>query len=284
MNCMRRLHLLIWLLAFWAQVTYAQLKYPIVGTYKKKSAQGMAIFGDYAYLANEGGLCRILDLKKGKVLREFHFESSSKDNHVNSASFGKAIYKGTHVPLIYLSECMVKGRCFVERITADSSELVQTIQATKKGKIERMTDWVVDNERNCLYAITRNRKLVLDSVGNIKSYITKYRLPSVDEGKNIILAEQDVLDQFEVLFPNILQGCKIRGKYLYLVTGLQQTYSYSKESQRAIIVIDLQKKRIKKIKDLTYVTTNEPEDIDFYKGKCLMYCGQEGGLYEIKVK
>lgn len=284
MNCINRLFLLVWLLAFWGYVTFAQLRYPIVGTYKKKSAQGMAIYGDNAYLTNEGGLCRILDLKKGKVVREFQFESRSKDNHINSASFGKTFYNGSLEPLIYLSECMVNGRCFVERITADSSELVQTIQATKKGKIERMTDWVVDNEQNCLYAITRNRKLVLDSVGNIRSYITKYRLPSLNEGKEVSLTEKDVLDRFEVLFPNILQGCKIRGRYLYLVTGLQQTYGHQKDAQRAILVIDLKKKKLIKKVDLTYVTTNEPEDIDFYNGQCLLYCGQEGGIYRIKVK
>lgn len=36
--------------------------------------------------------------------------------------------------------------------------------------------------------------------------------------------------------------------------------------------------------DLTYVTTNEPEDIDFYKNKILLYCNGEGGIYELKFK
>lgn len=263
---------------------YSQLRYPIVGTYKKKSAQGMAIYGDTAYLMHDGGLCRVLDLKSGKVARDFNFQSSSKDNHINNACFGKTFYKGSKVPLVYLSECMGRGRCFVECITPDSSILVQTIQATKKGKIQRMTNWVVDNDRNYLYAITRNRNLVLDSIGNIRGYITKYRLPSITEGNEIALSEKDELDKFEVLFPNILQGSKIRGNLLYLVTGLAQSQSYRKDAKRAILVLDLKKKDIIRSIDLTYVSVNEPEDIDFYGNYALLYCGHEGGIYKIDIK
>ena len=274
---------LLTLLTICASV-YSQLRYPIVGTYKKKSAQGMAIYGDTAYLMHDGGLCRVLDLKSGNVVRNFNFQSSSKDNHINNACFGKTFYKGSKVPLVYLSECMKKGRCFVECITPDSSILVQTIQATKKGKIQRMTNWVVDKNKNFLYAITRNRNLVLDTIGNIRGYITKYRLPSLDEGNDVTLTEKDELDKFEVLFPNILQGCKIRGTHMYLVTGLQQSLSDRKDSKRAILVIDLIQKQLVESIDLTYVTVNEPEDIDFYYDKCLLYCGQEGGIYKIKLK
>ena len=28
----------------------------------------------------------------------------------------------------------------------------------------------------------------------------------------------------------------------------------------------------------------EPEDMDFYKGKWLLYCGGEGGIYELNIK
>ena len=40
-----------------------QLIYPVVGTYQGKSAQGMAIWGEDAYLFNNGGHCRVFDLK-----------------------------------------------------------------------------------------------------------------------------------------------------------------------------------------------------------------------------
>lgn len=39
-----------------------------------------------------------------------------------------------------------------------------------------------------------------------------------------------------------------------------------------------------KYNNLSYLTTNEPEDMDFYKGNALLYCGQEGGIYKLKLK
>ena len=71
---------------------------------------------------------------------------------------------------------------------------------------------------------------------------------------------------------------------MYIVTGLPETASHRRNSKRAIHVIDLEKKELVKTIDLTYVTTNEPEDIDFYNGKCLLYCGQNGGIYEVDLK
>ena len=42
-------------------IVKGNLAYPIVGTYKGKSAQGMAIWQNYAYLFNDGGHCRVLN-------------------------------------------------------------------------------------------------------------------------------------------------------------------------------------------------------------------------------
>ena len=55
-------------LLLYTNATFSQLIYPIVGTYNKKSAQGMAIHGDYAFLFNDGGGCRKLNLLSGKIL------------------------------------------------------------------------------------------------------------------------------------------------------------------------------------------------------------------------
>lgn len=43
---------------FFPLIIHAQLAYPIVGQYKNKSAQGMAIWGDNAYLMNVWGTKR----------------------------------------------------------------------------------------------------------------------------------------------------------------------------------------------------------------------------------
>lgn len=260
----------------------AQLQYPITGQYKKSSAQGMAIWGDNAYLMSDGGRCRVYNLKSARVTNEFMLASAAKDNHVNNACFGKAYGTENGTPLLYITECKNLFRCFVERIESGSSRLVQEIQAQEKGKVQKVLVWVIDAENNFLYGITRNGKK-LDSIGTVTNTITKYRLPKTEEGKEIVLNEKDVLDRFDVLFPNILQGAKIKGRYLYMVTGLQEPLFERQDAGRAVKMVDLKKKKLVKNIDLTYVTTNEPEDMDFYKRKALLYCGQNGGLYGLNL-
>lgn len=265
-----------------ALTSNAQLRYPVVGVYKKCSAQGMAIWNDLAFLMSDGGRCRVYNLESSKVTNEFMLASAYKDNHVNNACFGKEYSEKGSCPALYITECKNKYRCFVENISEDSSQLVQTIQAKENDKVLPVLIWVTDARNRFLYAVTRSGKR-LDSIGTVNNTITKYRLPLLQEGKEILLTEKDILDRFTIPFPNILQGAKIKGRYLYLVTGLQETSNARLDSKRAIKVIDLKTKTLKKNIDLTCVTMNEPEDMDFYKEKTLLYCGQNGGLYEIKM-
>lgn len=260
----------------------AQLRYPIVGTYKKKSAQGMAIYGYQAYLFSDGGLCRVYDFNNSKVVNEFKLSTSAPTNHVNNACFGIELGSYNQIPFIYITECKNKFRCFVEEILPDTTRLVQTISATNNGKPERVLVWAIDREHGLLYSVTRSDK-TLKSQGYSQNTITEYKLPNVSDGDEVVLREKDVLKRYVVQFPNILQGAKISKGKLYIVTGLQQSASHRLDAQRAIQVIDLKKGVLVKTIDLTYLTTNEPEDIDFYKGKALLYCGQEGGIYEIKL-
>lgn len=266
-----------------ASTLKAQLRYPVVGLYKKCSAQGMAIWNDRAFLMSDGGRCRVYDLKAAKVTNEFLLGSAYKDNHVNNACFGREYIEKGNYPILYITECKNQYRCFVENISENSSLLVQTIQAKEKGKVLPVLIWVTDSKNGFLYAVTRSGKK-LDTVGSVANTITKYRLPMLKEGNDILLTEKDILDRFVIPFPNILQGAKIRGHYLYIVTGLQETSNSRLDSKRAIKVIDLKTKTFKRDIDLTYVTMNEPEDVDFFKGEALLYCGQNGGLYEVKLK
>lgn len=261
----------------------AQLLYPIVGTYKKCSAQGMAIWNDQAFLMSDGGRCRVYNLKSAEVTNEFMLASTYKDNHVNNACFGCEYFEKGNYPVLYITECKKEYRCFVENILEDSTQLIQTIQAKEKDKVLPVLIWVTDAKDGFLYAVTRSGKK-LDSIGSVANTITKYRLPKLKEGKEVLFTEKDVLDRFVISFPNILQGAKIKGYYLYIVTGLQETLNSRQDSKRAIKIIDLRTQTLKRNVDLTCMTTNEPKDMDFYKGKALLYCGQNGGLYEVKIR
>ena len=274
--------ILIFIFSFgFLQTLNGQLRYPIVGTFQKKSAQGMAIYEDFAYLMNDSGICRVLNLKNEKIIRHFCLASAAKGNHANTACFKKTPSGEGGMPMIYISECTGKGRCFVERFDTNTSPLIQTIEAIKDGKNCRISNWTLDNKRGFLYGIARNQKEILDSDGNVRCSIVKFRIPSLLEGAHVCFTESDIIDKFDVFFPNIMQGVKIRGNYMFLVTGQPQSLSERKDGRREIFVIDLKKKKIVKTIDLTYVTTNEPEDIDFYRGKCLLFCGHEGGIYEV---
>ena len=261
---------------------YSQLVYPIVGQDKKKSAQGMAIYKDLAYLFSDGGMCRVYNLEKKKVERSFIL-STRASNHVNSACFGIELGSYNQIPFLYTTECKNKYRCYVEEILPDSSRLVQTITETNKGKVVHALIWVVDRERGLIYSISRSDK-TLKSEGYSVNTIKEFSLPNISKGTEIVLTEKDVRSKFQVRFPSVLQGAVIKDEVLYIATGYQQSFSSKPDSKRAIQVIDLKKKVLLKTIDLTYLTTNEPEGMDFYRGKALLYCGQEGGIYEVNLK
>lgn len=274
-------HFIIYIIFLFSSVCYAQMLHPVVGTYKGKSAQGMAIWSDEAFLFNDGGGCRVLNLRTGKVMREFSLASAGKKNHVNAACFRRENADGGNRPVIYISEYNSPSRCFVECLNDTVSTLVQTIQAQNKGKAVFVQSWVVDNDGKSLYAIARQAP-PKGETNSSKVKISKYRLPDLSEGANVTLSEKDCADSFIVDFASGTQGGKISGKYLYIVTGLQETSRGQFNAARAIQVVDLKKRKLVKTIDLTYITTNEPEDIDFYRNKMILYTGQNGGLYMVK--
>lgn len=262
----------------------AQMIHPIVGTYQKKSAQGMAIWGDYAYMFNEGGHCRVIDLESGIVKRELDLACSDMNPHINSACFGVEKNGESELPVIYVSETNNNSKkCFVEDISGERPVIIQTIDAKEKGKAYTNHDWVVDRENHYLYGINRKWHKYIDDQGNVNNIITKYRLPKLSDGELITLSEEDIIDRFEIIFANDMQDAVIKGGMMYILTGYHEMVHEKKGAKRAIIIVDLKRMKIDKIIDLTYLTTNEPEGIDFWNKKCIISCGQNGGLYEVKL-
>ena len=254
----------------------AQMVYPIVGEYKSRSAQGMAISGDYAYLFNDGGLCRVLNLKTEKIDYEFMLECAAKETHVNSACFSRQYLDGSRIPAIYITEFYGKRRCFVELISDKSSKLIQTIEyKDSKGDYPFVREWMVDNKEQMLYALIRKS-------GDVdENEIKKFALPLLSGGKHIVLTDNDVLEEFTVKFINGPQGGVIKGRYMYIATGFTPLHGEGKYFDREIMVIDLKLKELVKSIDISKVTINEPEGIDFYKGKCLLFAGGTGGIYKV---
>ena len=276
---MRKL-LLTCCLFLWSAYGLSQLVYPVVGTFNNKTAQGMAIFNDTAFLMNDGGTCRMLNLKTGKVTKVIKLKCSIFNPHINTACLRNTI--GGDNPYIYISETRNQYRCFVEQILSNSSVLVQTIsfKSTGNGNNTPVLNWVVDSPNNCIFGIKRNN--IKCKSGEFLNTIYKFRLPKISEGNNVEFSDADVLDKFSLYFGKSLQGCKIRDSLLLVVSGFQEMAQQKKAAKRQIFVIDLKKKCILKTIDLTYVTVNEPEDIDFYQDRILLYCGQNGGIYTVE--
>lgn len=260
----------------------AQLLYPVVGEYKNKSAQDMAIYKDRAYLMSDGGLYRVFNLKTGEVEGDGYLASSGNNTHINCACFGAEIPDSSDIPFLYVSETKSPFRCFVENINGGNAVLVQTIEAVENGAVYSNYDWIVDKDNCCLYGLKCYWNQYVDEKGNIRTAITKYRLPKVNEGKKVVLSEKDIIDRYDVLFSSSMQGAIIHKGKLYIATGLWESDKNTLQTSRIIVVVDVKKKRKVKEIDVNLLTTNEPEGLDFYRNKCLLFCGGTGGIYKVK--
>lgn len=284
---MKHKHFCIFILIVSSFTCYSQIekKYDVSGEYNNKSAQGMAIYKNKAILLNHEGYCRIYDLKKKRLVAGFNLASAHKTNHANCASFGVEFPKNNKkYPALYISQCLPPFYCYVESITEKGTQLIQTLQVVSEGAEQRSCNWIVDKENKFIYTIAGLTEAI-DSIGNKNLLISKFPLPSLDS-THVILREKDILDQFVLQFPNMLQGGTIQNNYLYLPVGLHDFPGSEnrKDKHRAIIVVNLMTKQIERTIDINDSVLEEPEDADFYRDDLLLYCGQDGGLYRIPVK
>lgn len=255
--------------------------FPVVGKYKNESAQSMAIWKGKAYLFNNGGYCRVVNLENGDTEQFLSLGSQDMSPHMNSACFGSEMSKKSVVPYLYVAETRTPYRCFVECIQDTTSVVVQTIYPVSQGKPIKVTSWGVDKENGFIYALARvNSKKKDSDIIRIK----KYNLPEIGSGSVIHLSEKDIIDSFVVRFASALQDVCIKNGHLYISSGFQQSSSNDYYKHRAVQIIDLLKKEIKKSIDLTCVTTNEPEGVDFWGDRLLIFAGQNGGIYEVKIE
>jgi hypothetical protein len=260
--------------------------YPFPGKYNGKSAQGMAIHKDMAFLLNNGGHCRIYDMKSKKMLTEFDLVCAADPdiNHANCANFGVEYPKGNDmsIPALYVSQYWEPGICSVESITSKGPRAVQTLQLKIKGTSNRW-EWLVDKEQKKLHAIARVSQEEIDEKGSKRYLVASLPLPPLPPAgkKSITCTEGDIIDKFEIVFHNLFQGGTARDGFIYLPTGNRPKAPEAKDKDRALIIVDMKERRIARTIDLNDTIWKEPEDVDFHNGVLLLYCGQSGGLYPI---
>ena len=271
-------------------------------TYYKpvRSAQGMAIKGDRAFVLHDTGVCAVLDLisKDPRPVSVFPLGSynagdPSRDyrNHANSCMFGAAHRNNNPIPLLYVTVGTGIGRdedgyfyrCAVENVQQRDdgsfySETVQTICYRPDGILPsgfETPGWgcpcfLVDNDTGFLYIFSARYRTKRGCTPEGKEnafIITKFNLPDPLQSGMIHLGSEDILDQFtvpsDVLFT---QGGTIYNSKLYY------TFGYPKGGYPLYIMcFDLQRKTLcAQVENLTEAFRGEEmECCDIYRDRIL---------------
>lgn len=238
-----------------------------------RSAQGMDIYGDKAFILYDKGYCGVYDLrnKQSYPIDFFPLGSCNEGtpdrnylNHANSCMFGNLHRNGNPLPLLYVTAGTGIGydadgyyyRCAVEDITKDAegryhSELVQTITYSPEAEVKApfvnpcwgCPAFFADTDKGYLYIFSARyrTKRGCTPEGEHNAYIiTKFALPDVSQGGLVKLTAADILDQFSVEsdVPFTQGGMLFKNRIYY-------TYGCPKADYPvAIQVFDLEKKTL----------------------------------------
>lgn len=275
-----------------------------------RSAQGMAIWENRAFVLYDSGMCAVYDLRtrSSAPLARFPLGSynpgiPTKDykNHANSCMFSRTHLGGNPIPLLYVATGTGTGydedgyfyRCAVENIVEAydgtyRAETVQTISYHPEGTLPEGVQapcwgcpcFMVDNHTGFLYMFSARYRTKAGCVpeGEQNAYIiTKFPLPDPEKGGLVRLGPGDILDQFivpsDVLFTQ--GGCIIDSKLYY-------TFGYPKGGYSLhLMVFDLQKKcLLARMDDLAF-GGEEIECCALYQGKLL--CNTcDGSIFEME--
>lgn len=290
--------------------------------YKKllPSAQGMAIYGDMAFILYHTGMCGIYDLKNRNPDAAARFWLASANggdpageyaNHANQCMFSELFSEGGELPLLYVTagngaagdEKGYYYRCAVEDIHIEksgdhilgaSSRLVQTI-----SYLDRDVDlscfeppcwgcpaWFVDSENKAIYIFSsryRTTKKFLPYYGQNRYIITRFDMPEPFSANFVILTGADIKEQFTVPFDILFtQGGTLRNGKIYYTFGMgSSTYPLG------LRIIDLREKQVCNAEDLsTSCFSNEEIECCAFYGNHLL-CNTNstdiavGGIYSL---
>lgn len=299
-------------------VTEQSLKGALFARFEKsqRSQQGMAIWGDYAFLLYHGGHCDVMDLRTRKVAAAFHPESYTGDaqepltNHANMAVFRHDPQQQGAFPLLYITagnaggmdENGYCGHCAVEQIQMRqtpngpvfTSQVVQRIyfnDSTFKKQEGRRYEGLAyegvcwgwpaffpDAERDRLYLFS-SRFRTDGSFRHLdaeNAYIVTSFRLPNPSNPKAVLTPKDIMDQFAVEYDVEIT----QGGTLY-DNKIIYTFGFGREGYpNKLRVIDLDKREIVKKVDLSksIFRTEEIEAVDIYKGKLLCNTNS-GGIF-----
>lgn len=199
------------------------------------TTQGFAMHGRYAFSLHDGGMCVVIDLRRGRFVGAFRLEGNA--GHCNNASFGAERYdRRSRFPLLYVSECRGGRACYVYDVTTKGSRLVQTIRYDGDECTGPM-DWCVDAPNRMIY--------IYCTIGKIRMF-KRFRLPlsaDSDARGEVHLRPEDCLGSIPVGDVAIPQGSMIRGRLLYLPDGVpsrdRRLHMVDIVTARSVGIVDL---------------------------------------------
>lgn len=285
---------------------------------KLRSAQGMDIYGDRAYILYDTGVCAVYDLlaRNSEPVDVFKLGSyndgvPAKDylNHANSCMFGSIHFGDNPIPLLYVTIGTGIGadedgfyyRCAVENITETvgmdgcshfEAETLQTITYKPDGIEDTAFDppcwgcpaFFVDTDKGFLYIFSAKYRTKYGCIpeGEHNRYIiTKFNLPKLTDGKMVCLTPKDIIDQFSVESDVMFtQGGMLLDEKIYYTFGCPKI-GYPLE----MLVFDLNKRDIvMHVNNMDEAFFGEEiECCGVYDGRIL--CNTcDGGIFELITK
>ena len=234
-------------------------------------AQGTAICGNILYRLYDTGLCQtysIEDISNPRKLATFELGSRKDLNHCNCAQI---MLPDNGDTLLYVGG--LRGKCFVERISTDHSELVQTITLPQLGifhNTQNMNMICGDDGFLWLFGEARATQTL---------FFAKARLPLISEG-DVVLSQADIIDYWHesgyVYNESVWQGGMVYEGNLFYVFGRG-------ESNRHIAVYNTYNHTKVEDINLNGIVTEEPEDCDMHGGYIVLSVYGGKGYYLLKL-
>lgn len=230
------------------------------------ASQGFAICGDYGFFFHDKGQVLIIDLEN-RVLESTFVVPGLEKAHCNNAAFSDEKYSEDSVfPLLYVTECAGKNRCYVVDLNFSTGRIVQEIWYDGKD-YNKTFDWCIDPERGFIYTRGGNHEYWKNPpdhpVYGRMMMLKKFRLPKMadfDESGEIHLTEDDALDTFALDDVYFGQGSVIHDGIMYTGEGSP------KRCHCRIHIIDLDAHERPAIHDVSYLGL-EPEGFAYRDGK-----------------
>ena len=276
------------------------------------TAQGMAVYGDEAFILYDTGVCAVYDLitrdpnpKTVFPLKSYNSGKPRREylNHANQNMFGTIHYKGNPLPLMYVTagtgidadEDGYYYRLCVENLVRQEdgffkAELLQTVTYKPCEGDTATIGWgcpsfLVDTEEEgFLYVLSaryRTKRGCTPEGKHNAIIITKFRLPVLEEGPMVRLTAEDILDQFEVETDTpFTQGGQLRRGVLTYTFGCPVA-GY----ENIIMAFDVKEKKcLYQVDNLSDAMNREEiECCDWYRGNLLLNTNN-GGIYVLSTE